>query len=105
MSKVCLCRGITEEQIVEAIKNGASSFEEVKEENKKVATDNNRVYPASNRDSTVIKSVTTGARKSPNLPNYYNNGEHMISRLTLIISIIALILSVYNLLVILGVLK
>ena len=32
MSKVCLCRGITEEQIVEAIKNGASSFEEVKEE-------------------------------------------------------------------------
>lgn len=32
MSKVCLCRGITEEQIVEAIKNGAYSFEEVKEE-------------------------------------------------------------------------
>ena len=28
----CNCRGITEEQIVEAIKNGASSFEEVKEE-------------------------------------------------------------------------
>ena len=70
-----------------------------------MATDNNRVYPTSNRDNTVIKSVTTGARKSPNLPNYYNNGEHMISRLTLIISIIALILSVYNLLVILGVLK
>lgn len=71
---------------------------------KKVATDNNRVYPTSNHDSTVIKSVTTGARKSPNLPNYYNNGEHMISRLTLIISIIAFVLSVYNLLVILGVL-
>ena len=70
-----------------------------------MATDNNRVYPTSNRDNTVIKSVTTGARKSPNLPNYYNNGEHMISRLTLIISIIALILSVYNLLVILGLLK
>ena len=32
MSKVCLCRGITEEQIVEAVKNGATSFEEVKEE-------------------------------------------------------------------------
>ena len=31
MSKVCLCRGITEEQIVEAVKNGATSFEEVKE--------------------------------------------------------------------------
>jgi hypothetical protein len=71
---------------------------------KKVATDNNRVYPTSNRDSTVIKSVTTGARKSPNLPNYYINGEHMISRLTLIISIIAFVLSVYNILVILGVL-
>ena len=69
-----------------------------------MATDNNRVYPACNRDNTVIKSVTTGARKSPNLPNYYINGEHMISRLTLIISIIAFILSVYNLLVILGVL-
>ena len=59
------------------------------EDNKKVATNNNRVYPTRNRDNTVIKSVTTGARKSPNLPNYYNNGEHMISRLTLIISIIA----------------
>ena len=59
------------------------------EDNKKVATNNNRVYPTSNRDNTVIKSVTTGARKGPNLPNYYNNGEHMISRLTLIISIIA----------------
>lgn len=70
-----------------------------------MATNNNRVYPASNCDNTVIKSVTTGARKSPNLSNDYNNGEHMISRLTLIISIIALILSVYNLLVILGVLK
>ena len=69
-----------------------------------MATDNNRVYPTSNRDNTVIKSVTTGARKSPNLPNYYNSGEYMISRLTLIISIIAFVLSVYNLLVILGVL-
>ena len=83
---------------------GGEAVEEVKEDNKKVATDNNRVYPTSNRDNTVIKSVTTGARKSPNLPNYYNNGEHMISRLTLIISIIAFVLSVYNLLVILGVL-
>lgn len=71
---------------------------------KKVAADNNYVYPTCNRDNTVIKSVTTEARKSPNLPNYYNNGEHMISRLTLIISIIAFVLSVYNLLVILGVL-
>jgi len=69
-----------------------------------VATDNNRVYPTCNRDNTVIKSVTTGARKSPNLPNYYNSGEHMITRLTLIISIIAFVLSVYNLLVISGVL-
>lgn len=69
-----------------------------------MATDNNSIYPTSNRDNTVIKSVTTGARKSPTLPNYYNNGEHMISRLTLIISIIAFILTVYNLLVILGVL-
>ena len=69
-----------------------------------MATDNNSIYPTSNRDNTVIKSVTTGARKSPTLPNYYNNGEHMISRLTLIISIIAFVLSVYNLLFILGVL-
>ncbi len=69
-----------------------------------MATDNNSIYPTSNRDNTVIKSVTTGARKSPTLPNYYNNGEHMISRLTLIISIIAFVLSVFNLLVILGVL-
>ena len=69
-----------------------------------MVTDNNRVYPTSNRDNTVIKSVTTGARKGPSLPNYYNNGEHMISRLTLIISIIAFVLSVYNLLIILGVL-
>ena len=85
-------------------KEGGDAIEEVKEENKKVATDNNRGYPTCNRDNTAIKSVTTGARKSPNLPNYYNNGEHMISRLTLIISIIAFVLSVYNLLVILGVL-
>lgn len=68
-----------------------------------MATDNNRVYPTSNRDNTINKSVTTGARKSPNLSNDYNNGEHMISRLNLIISIIAFVLSVYNLLVILGV--
>ena len=74
------------------------------EDNKKVATNNNRVYPTCNRNNTVIKSVTTEAHKSPNLPNYYNNGEHMISRLTLIISIIAFVLSVYNLLFILGVL-
>ena len=79
-------------------------MEEVKEDNKKEANDNNSIYPTSNRDNTVIKSVTTGARKSPNLPNYYNNVEHMISRLTLIISIIAFVLSVFNLLVILGVL-
>ena len=85
-------------------REGGDAIEEVKEDNKKVATDNNSIYPTSNRDNTVIKSVTTGARKSPNLPNYYNNGEHMISRLTLIISIIAFVLSVYNLLVILGVL-
>ena len=85
-------------------KEGGDAIEEVKEENKKVATDNNRVYPARNSDNTVIKSVTTGARKSPTLPNYYNNGEHMISRLSLIISIIALVLSVYNLLAKLGVL-
>ena len=85
-------------------KEGGDAIEEVKEEKKKVATDNNSVYPTSNRDNTVIKSVTTGARKSPTLPNYYNNGEHMISRVTLIISIIAFVLSVYNLLAILGVL-
>jgi len=83
---------------------GGDAIEEVMEDNKKVATNNNRVYPTCNRNNTVIKSVTTGACKSPNLPNYYNNGENMISRLTLIISIIAFVLSVYNLLVILGVL-
>lgn len=32
MSKVCLCRGISEEQIVKAIKDGATTFNEVKEE-------------------------------------------------------------------------
>lgn len=32
MSKVCLCRGIEEEKIIEAVKNGALSFNEVKEE-------------------------------------------------------------------------
>lgn len=85
-------------------REGGEAVEDVKGDNKKVATVNNRVYPTSNRDNTVIKSVTTGALTSPNLPNYYNNGEHMISRLTLIISIVAFVLSVYNLLVILGVL-
>nr|DAF75883.1 MAG TPA: hypothetical protein [Caudoviricetes sp.] len=69
-----------------------------------MATDNNRVYPTSNRDSTVITSVTTGARKSPTLPHHYINGKHMISRLTLIISVISFVLSVYTLFVILGVL-
>ena len=34
MSNVCLCRGVSEEKIVEAVKNGATSFEEVKEETK-----------------------------------------------------------------------
>lgn len=85
-------------------KEGGDAIEEVKEENKKVATDNNRVYPASNCDNTAIKSVTTGALTSPTLPNYYNNGEHMISRLSLIISFIAFVLSVYNLFAKLGVL-
>ena len=85
-------------------REGGEAVEEVKEDNKKVATANNSTYPTSNRDKAVIKSVTTGARKSPNLPNYYTNGRHMISRLTLIISIIAFVLSVYNLLVITGVL-
>lgn len=31
MSDVCLCKKISEEQIVEAVKNGAKTFEEVKE--------------------------------------------------------------------------
>ncbi|MBD7910683.1 MULTISPECIES: (2Fe-2S)-binding protein [Clostridium] len=31
MSNVCLCRGISEEKIIEAIKDGATSFIEVKE--------------------------------------------------------------------------
>lgn len=69
-----------------------------------MATDYNSTYPTDNSDNRTVKTITTGARKSPNLPNYYNNGEHMILRLTLIISIIAFVLSVYNLLVILGVL-
>ena len=38
---------------------------EVKEDNKKVATNNNRVYPTCNRDNTVIKSVTTGLVRAP----------------------------------------
>ena len=45
MSKVCLCRGITEEQIVEAVKNGATSFEEVKEEKAAVVNANVVVDP------------------------------------------------------------
>ena len=32
MANVCLCRGVSEETIIEAVKNGATSFEEVKEE-------------------------------------------------------------------------
>lgn len=30
MSKVCLCKGITEEEIIKAIKEGATSFEQIK---------------------------------------------------------------------------
>ena len=85
-------------------REGGETIEEVKEDNKKVATDNNSVYPTSNRDNRTVKTITTGARKSPTLPNYYINGIDMISRVTLIIIIIAFVLSVYNLLVILGVL-
>ena len=29
MTKVCLCKGVTEEEIVKAIKDGAKTFEEV----------------------------------------------------------------------------
>ena len=32
MANVCLCRGVSEETIIEAVKNGATSCEEVKEE-------------------------------------------------------------------------
>ncbi|ALG47826.1 (2Fe-2S)-binding protein [Clostridium perfringens] len=31
MSNVCLCKGVSEEKIVEAVKNGTLSFEEVGE--------------------------------------------------------------------------
>ncbi|MEG0297254.1 MAG: (2Fe-2S)-binding protein [Clostridium sp.] len=31
MSNVCLCKKITEEQIIEAVKNGAGTYEEVRE--------------------------------------------------------------------------
>ncbi|AYE35117.1 (2Fe-2S)-binding protein [Clostridium septicum] len=31
MSKVCLCKGVSEEEIVKAIKEGAITFEEVRE--------------------------------------------------------------------------
>ncbi len=34
MSNVCLCKGVSEEKIVEAVKNGALSFEEVGEKNR-----------------------------------------------------------------------
>ena len=32
MSKVCLCRGITEEKIIEAVKAGANTYQDIKEE-------------------------------------------------------------------------
>ena len=32
MSKVCLCRGVTEEKIIEAVKAGATTYQDVKEE-------------------------------------------------------------------------
>lgn len=31
MANVCLCKGVSEEKIVESVKNGALSFEEVGE--------------------------------------------------------------------------
>lgn len=31
MSNVCLCKKVSEEEIVKAVKNGAKTFEEVKE--------------------------------------------------------------------------
>lgn len=31
MANICLCKKITEEEIVEAVKNGADTFEKVKE--------------------------------------------------------------------------
>lgn len=31
MSKICLCKGITEETIIEAVKNGATTYEAVQE--------------------------------------------------------------------------
>ncbi|WP_040329196.1 (2Fe-2S)-binding protein [Clostridium ihumii] len=31
MSKVCLCKGVTEEEIIEVIKDGSSTYEDVKE--------------------------------------------------------------------------
>ncbi len=31
MSNVCLCKGVSEEKIIEVVKNGALSFEEVGE--------------------------------------------------------------------------
>jgi len=32
MSKVCLCRGVTEEKIIKLVKAGATSYQEIKEE-------------------------------------------------------------------------
>lgn len=32
MTKVCLCKGVTEEEIVKAIKNGADTYQKVKDE-------------------------------------------------------------------------
>ena len=34
MSNICLCKKVTEEEIVKSIKDGAKSFEEVKEATK-----------------------------------------------------------------------
>ncbi|HEY5525526.1 MAG TPA: (2Fe-2S)-binding protein [Clostridium sp.] len=32
MSKVCLCRGVTEEKIIEAVKAGATTYHDIKKE-------------------------------------------------------------------------
>lgn len=31
MSKICLCKGVAEEEIIEAVKNGATTYESIKE--------------------------------------------------------------------------
>ena len=31
MTKICLCKGVTEEEIIEAVKNGATTYEAVQE--------------------------------------------------------------------------